>query len=251
MSLRVLLVDDEPAARSRLALMLEELDVELTGEAANGLEALELCRERHPEVLLLDIEMPEVDGFDVARHLPDPRPLIIFQTAYDEYALQAFDHAAIDYLVKPVALERLERSLDRARERLRSDERRSEVTPDVIASLRNAFAGQSKQPRVLVRDRGGHRLVPFSEVCRFSTEEGAVWARLAGSRFLTDYTLSELEARTAGTFVRVSRSDLVNADAVTRILPAGDGTGTLELSDGTRVRVSRRRFVDVRRSLEI
>jgi DNA-binding LytR/AlgR family response regulator len=103
---------------------------------------------------------------------------------------------------------------------------------------------------VLVRDRGGHRLVPFVEVYRFTTEEGTVWARLADGRFITDYTLSELEERTAGSFVRVSRGDLVNLEAVTRILAAGDGTGTLELADGTRVRVSRRRFVDVRRALE-
>jgi DNA-binding LytR/AlgR family response regulator len=248
--MRVLVVDDEPAARSRLGMMLEELDVEVTGEAANGLEALELCREHHPEVLLLDIEMPEVDGFDVARHLPEPRPLLIFQTAYDEYALQAFDHAAIDYLVKPVSLDRLERALGRARERLRSSEQGAQVTPDVIASLRSAISSKARQPRVLVRDRGGHRLVPFVEVYRFTTEEGTVWARLADGRFITDYTLSELEERTAGSFVRVSRGDLVNLEAVTRILAAGDGTGTLELADGTRVRVSRRRFVDVRRALE-
>jgi two-component system response regulator AlgR len=79
--MRVLVVDDEPAARRRLALMLEELDEEVAGEAANGVEALEIARERRPDVLLLDIEMPEVDGFDVARHLPEPRPLIVFQTA--------------------------------------------------------------------------------------------------------------------------------------------------------------------------
>jgi len=248
--MRVLVVDDEPAARSRLGMMLEELDVEVTGEAANGLEALQLCREQHPEVLLLDIEMPEVDGFDVARHLPEPRPLLIFQTAYDEYALQAFDHAAIDYLVKPVSLDRLERALGRARDRLRSSEQGAQVTPDVIASLRDAISSKARQPRVLVRDRGGHRLVPFADVCRFTTEEGTVWARLADARFITDYTLSELEERTAGSFVRVSRGDLVNLDSVSRIVAAGDGTGTLELADGTRVRVSRRRFMDVRRTLE-
>jgi DNA-binding LytR/AlgR family response regulator len=250
MSMRVLVVDDEPAARSRLGMMLEELDVEVTGEAANGLEALQLCRERQPEVLLLDIEMPEVDGFDVARHLPEPRPLLIFQTAYDEYALQAFDHAAIDYLVKPVSLDRLERALGRARDRLRSSDQGAQVTPDIIASLRSAISAQPRQPRVLVRDRGGHRLVPFADVYRFTTEEGTVWARLTEARFITDYTLSELEERTAGSFIRVSRGDLVNLDSVSRIVASGDGTGTLELADSTRVRVSRRRFGDVRRALE-
>ena len=111
--MRVLVVDDEVAARRRLSIMLSELDVETVGEAENGLEALKQVRERQPDVILLDITMPEVDGFDVAQHLPDPKPLIIFQTAFDEYALQAFDHEAIDYLVKPVTLPKLQRSIER------------------------------------------------------------------------------------------------------------------------------------------
>ena len=109
--MRVLIVDDESAARRRLAIMLSELDVEVVGEAKNGLEALQLVRERRPDVILLDITMPEVDGFDVAQHLPEPRPLIVFQTAFDEYALEAFDHEAIDYLVKPVMLPKLQRAI--------------------------------------------------------------------------------------------------------------------------------------------
>ncbi len=251
MSLRVLIVDDEAAARSRLGLMLEELDIEMAGEAANGLEALDLCRECRPDVLLLDIEMPEVDGFDVARHLPEPRPLLIFQTAYDEYALQAFDHAAIDYLVKPVSLDRLERALERARDRLSASAQPSGgLTPELLAALRNTLPAPGRQPRVLVRDRGGHRLLPFPDVLRFTTEHGAVWACLEGGRYMTDYTLAELEERTTGSFVRISRGDLVNIDAVARILAAGDGSGELELSDGTRLRISRRRFADVRRTLE-
>lgn len=249
MSLRVLIVDDEMAARSRLGMMLDELDVEVAGEAANGLEALEMCRERKPDVLLLDIEMPEVDGFDVARHLPEPPPLIIFQTAWDDYALQAFDHAAIDYLVKPVTLDRLERALDRARDRVLADRTPAAITPEFLAGLRSAITRAPRQPRVLVRDRGGHRLIPFDDVLRFTTEEGVVWAILPDGRFITDYTLTELEERTAGAFLRVNRGDLVNGAAVTRILAAGDGTGELELADGTRVRVSRRRFVDVRSAL--
>lgn len=250
MSLRVLVVDDEPAARRRLQLMLEELDIESVGEAANGLDALEACRDNRPDVLLLDIEMPEVDGFDVARHLPDPAPLLIFQTAYDEYALQAFDHAALDYLVKPVSLERLQRALDRARERLAAGREERALPPALLSTLRGVLSSPARQPRVLVRDRGGHRLVPFNEVIRFSTEGGVVCACLRDTRYLTDYTLSELEERTAGAFVRVSRGDLVNVEAVTRILVSGDGAGELELSDRARVRVSRRRFADVRRILE-
>src|SRR5688572_9389174 len=103
--MRILIVDDEAAARSRLASLIEEIDAEgteIVGEAPDGMRALELVRRARPDVLLLDITMPEVDGFDVARHLPEPRPLVIFQTAHHEFALQAFDHDALDYVVKPV-----------------------------------------------------------------------------------------------------------------------------------------------------
>ncbi len=113
--MRVLIVDDEPNARNRLQIMLEELDVEVVGEAANGMEALEMVESLRPDLLLLDIQMPEVDGFDVARHLPDGGPLVVFQTAHDEFALKAFDHEALDYLVKPVSLKRLAEALERAR----------------------------------------------------------------------------------------------------------------------------------------
>ena len=111
--MRILIVDDEAAARERLKFMLEELDVEVVGEASNGLEAIQMSDERKPDLLLLDISMPEVDGFDVAQRLADPRPMIVFQTAFDEFALTAFDHEAVDYLVKPVTLDKLERAVDR------------------------------------------------------------------------------------------------------------------------------------------
>jgi two-component system LytT family response regulator len=249
---RVLIVDDEPAARRRLALMLEELDVEVAGEAANGLDALERVRDLRPDVLLLDIAMPEIDGLDVARHLGAPAPLIIFQTAYDEFALQAFDHAAVDYLVKPVSLDRLERALGRARERLGTPAaaaRDETLTPDVLETLRAAVRRPAHAPRLLVRDRGGHRLVAWSDIRRFTTEQGGVFAELADARLLTDFTMAELERRASG-FVRANRGDLVNVEHVVRIMAHPEGTGELELNGGAHVPVSRRRLTEVRRALE-
>ncbi|HEX6751857.1 MAG TPA: LytTR family DNA-binding domain-containing protein [Longimicrobium sp.] len=249
--MRVLVVDDEPAARRRLALMLEELDEEVVGEAANGVEALEMARERRADLLLLDIEMPEVDGFDVARHLAPPRPLLVFQTAYDEYALRAFEHAALDYLVKPVTLDGLRRALGRARERLEAPARPA-VDAEVLRGLRASVPGQApRRPRLLVREGRGHRLVAFDAITRFAADEGLVYAHLVGGeKRLTDYTLAELEERAGEAFVRASRGELVNAEAVERIVRNGDGSATLGLRGGASVHVSRRRAPDVWARLE-
>jgi DNA-binding LytR/AlgR family response regulator len=245
--MRVLVVDDEPAARRRLALMLEELDEEVVGQAANGVEALEMARERHPDLLLLDIEMPEVDGFDVARHLPAPRPLVVFQTAYDEYALRAFEHAALDYLVKPVTLDGLRRAIGRARERLEAPARVAEPDAEALRGVRASLGGQApRRRRLLVREGKGHRLVAFEAITHFTADEGVVFASLdGGEKRLTDYTLAELEERAGDAFVRASRGELVNAEAVERIVRNGDGSATLGLRGGATVHVSRRRAPDV------
>src|SRR5687768_3530379 len=247
--MRVLIVDEEPNARSRLCILLEELDVELVGVAENGVQALEMARERQPDVLLLDIQMPEVDGFDVARHLPEPRPLVIFQTAYHEYALKAFEHEALDYVVKPVTLDRLKKALERAQRRLDSD-KRPDLSVDLISRLTTAIGESTRTARVLVNDGTGHRLLAYREIARFVTDDGRVLAHADSGRFSCDYTLNELEDRTAGAFVRASRAELVNLERVRRIESSGDGLAVLTLIDNTRVNVSRRRVPDVRRALE-
>jgi DNA-binding LytR/AlgR family response regulator len=251
--MRVLIVDDEPAARQRLALMLEELDIEVVGEADNGLAALELIRERKPDVVLLDVVMPEVDGLDVARHLAEPRPLLIFQTAHDQHALEAFEHEALDYILKPVTASRLAQALERAQRRLAPTGAPSfalgeDTLRRLQAVLRQAPAGHPH--RILVRHASGHRLLPLRDILRFFADEDEIQVQVPGARYLSDYTLAELEEKTQGRFVRASRSDLVNLDHIERIQSDGDGSATLTLSDGSLVHVSRRRAAEVKRALE-
>ena len=247
--MRVLIVDDEPAAWRRLAGLLADLDVEVAGQAENGVHALELIRDLRPDVVLLDVAMPEVDGFDVARRLPEPRPLLIFQTAFGARALEAFEHEAVDYVLKPVTARRLEQALERARRRLQSQAGQP-LSTDALRRIQMALGrGRERRPRILVRHGAGHRLVTLRDVARFSAEEGLVYATTTAGRHLTDYTLAELEER-AGGFVRVSRGELVNLDRVDRIASNGDGSATLTLADGSLVHVSRRRAADVREVLD-
>lgn len=245
--MRALIVDDEAPARARLSTLLEELGVEIVGEAANGIEALELARDRRPDVLFLDVSMPEVDGFDVARHLADPRPLIVFQTAYSEFAVRAFEHDALDYLVKPVTRERLAQAIDRIARRSPMGVRRWKAGE--LATLGEAIGHVPSRPeRLLVRQGAAHRLVPVADIERFSAGEGLVYAHAAAEILGTDYTLNELEERLRGAFVRTSRSDLVSIPHVRTIASNGDGSATVTLASGATVHVSRRRAAAVRKT---
>lgn len=249
--MRVLIVDDEQPSRERLRALLEDLDVEIAGEACDGLEALAKARVLRPDVVLLDIAMPEVDGFEVARHLPDPRPLVVFQTAYSNHALRAFEHEAADFVVKPVTRARLEQALGRARRRL--DERAARVvSPELLARIEAAL-GQGRAPRrtrLLVRQGAGHRALPIRDIVRFAADEGLVYACTTSGRALTDYTLNELEDRLRGGFIRASRADLVQIDRIDRLVSNGDGSATITTADGATVHVSRRRAADVKRALQ-
>ena len=248
--MKVLVVDDELAARERLTVMLEELEVGVAGQASNGMEAIEQVASQRPDVILLDIEMPEVDGFDVVRHLQEPKPLVIFQTAYDEFALKAFDHEAVDYVIKPVTLERLERALERAARRMQ--EAHATPAPEILERLRTTLSrtNNARRPRVLVREGKSRRLLPLREILFFQLEDGLVEAHTESRSYLTDYTLPELETRTGDSFSRVNRSELINLDHVHRIESHGDGTATLSLSTGALIHVSRRRAGEVKQALE-
>ena len=248
-SLRVLIVDDEPAARSRLRRLLEDLHVETVGEAANAVEALDHVTTLGPNVLLLDIAMPEVSGLDLARHLLEPRPLIIFQTAHDEHAVAAFEQEAIDYLLKPVTRDRLGQALERAVRRLAG----GGLGPGSEALgrvQRAALLSAAPLRRLLVRAGAGHRLISVREIARFTAEEGLARAVVSSATFLTDYTLADLEQRLGRGFVRASRGDLVNVDWIEGLASDGDGSATLTLRDKSRVHVSRRRAATLRRALE-
>ncbi|MEL6610888.1 MAG: LytTR family DNA-binding domain-containing protein [Bacteroidota bacterium] len=236
--LRVVLVDDEPLARTRMRMLLAEAeqDVEVIGEAGSGREAVPLIHEARPDVLFLDIQMPVLDGFDVLDLLAPPRPHVVFVTAYDEFALRAFEVHALDYLTKPVRAERLARSLSRVAAMVAAG------TPDAALDGFQATRARAPVHRLTLRAGRSLRVAEVAEVLAFEAREKLVFARHAGRDYPVDFTIQELETRLpAERFVRVHRAVIVNVEAMRELLPWFSGTYRLRLKDGTEVPVSRRR----------
>lgn len=253
---RALIVDDEAPARAELRFLLEELgQVQVVGEAANGEEALLLLRSLPYDLVLLDIRMPGGSGLEVAaalRDLPNP-PRVIFTTAYPDHAVEAFDLAAADYLVKPFDAARLARALERALEHADADDAAS---PSAAPSGGGpARRGEEPEPlaRVPVQRDGRTVLVDQSAIVYASAARGYSSLKLADERLLVTFSLNELERRLRGHFFRVHRSYLVNLDHVRELVPDFKGALVLVMNDRqrSRVEVSRRQARELRRRLGV
>ena len=250
--LRALIADDEPRARQFLEKLLgehEELDV--VGSARSGAEALRLIASLKPHVVFLDIHMPDVSGLEVARHLRGAEaPVVVFVTAYDKYATEAFEVAALDYVLKPLKRERLAEAVRRAVAEVRSGRpaARAEALREALGSP--AMTSQLQPLRRLpVRHRREVKLLDLAQVPLIFSRDRLVLARCETHEYMVDYTLQELEQRLPeGQFVRVHRAALVNVDAI-ESYGGEDGVLVLKLRDGTRVEASERRAAEVRRRL--
>ena len=206
-NLKLLIVDDEMPARARLAGMVGDTGGwDVVGEAANGEEALQLVSELEPDVILLDIRMPGMDGVEVARHLatlPSP-PAVVFTTAYDEYAVQAFESNAVGYVLKPVRRERLLRALERA----------AKVHRWQLNDLVNTAPELCARTQIPVTTGGNIRLVPLESVVSFHADQKYVRMVYAGGEALIDESLKTLEDEFAADFVRLHRNSLVRTAAI-------------------------------------
>ena len=243
--IRVLIVDDEAPSRTRLRHLLgAHPDVEVCGEAATGTEAIGLAAEIRPDVMLLDIQLPGCTGLDVAASLPQPRPHIVFCTAYDQHAVEAFELHAVDYLLKPVNAGRLAQALEHLRALPPSAGREE--------SLDNAIRGQASGPeRFLVRRGGRYLVIPESRVLYFGSEGSLTRLVAEDGEYWMDPTLNELEQRLAPRrFFRVSRAALINLNAVAEVIPLTGGAGEVLLRNSQKLEVARRRFRELLQALE-
>lgn len=248
---RCLIVDDEAPAREELRFLLERFDdVQVVGEATNPEEALELLRSLHYDVVLLDVRMPGGSGLEVAAavaRLPGP-PAVVFTTAYPDHAVDAFDLAAADYLVKPFDARRLRRALDRALAAADDDDPRT-AGPGARAAA--VLPDADLLWRVPVQRGDRTILVDAAEILSAVASRGYSALQLTEDRVLVSFSLADLERRLPGRFFRTHRTSLVNLDRVRELVPDHRGALVLVLDDrrATRVEVSRRRARELRRSL--
>ncbi|HSA55427.1 MAG TPA: LytTR family DNA-binding domain-containing protein [Gemmatimonadaceae bacterium] len=239
-TLRVLIADDERPARQKLRRLLSHhADVGSVFEAATGTDALRLIAGERPDLVFLDIQMSGLTGIEVLRALPsDAAPHVIFVTAYDQYAVEAFDLAAVDYLLKPYDRERFERAWGRARDALRSRERRE----DLERALRLLSQGRAETvERLLVEDGGRTVFVPVREIERLEAERNYVLIHAPPHRYRMRVKIGAIEQRLdPRRFARLGRGLLVNLDRIVEMVPAGHGDADVRLTSGVRVRLSRR-----------
>lgn len=244
-ALRVVVADDERPARAFLVALLRSFgDVLVVGEASSGKDAVSLIEKTHPDVALLDWQMPELDGMAVVRSLKrQDIPLVIFVTAYDEYAVRAFEVNAVDYLLKPVEKPRLREALNRAQERVEHAEIVAEQASHVSAAL-DTYEAETRQPyleRIPVRQREEVVLVPVSAVASIVAEGELLHiTTLQKGRFTITYRLKDLEQRLDPMrFIRLGRGTLANVDAIVKVGAMPGGTHEAILSNGQKLQVSR------------
>lgn len=237
MPITALIVDDEPLARKRVRrLLVAASDVTIVGEASDGDEALRIVDERRPQVMFVDVQMPRMDGFELVRRIPEEaRPLIVFVTAYQQYALEAFRAAAVQYLLKPVEREPLRLALTRVRELVAA-----RSTPSLTAFLERVQQRTTFMQHVAVKSKGRVRLVPVEEIDWFESAGNYVRLHVGSERFLLRQTMNGLEEKLDPTqFVRIHRATIVNLLRIRDTRAASHGDHVVVLHDGTQLQMSR------------
>lgn len=251
--IRALIVDDEELARERVKRFLEgETDIAIVGECGDGLEAIEAICELEPDLVFLDIQLPELDGFGVLEHVGvDNLPAVIFVTAYDEYALKAFDFSALDYLLKPYNRERFSRALERARAGLSASTPSADLSQQLLTLLKHVKPEQKYLERLMVKEGGRVFFLRTDDIDWVAAEGNYVRIRAGKESHLMRETMNRLATRLdPDKFLRIHRSTLVRIERIKELHPMFGGEYTVILHDNTELTLSRTYRDKVLRSFE-
>jgi two-component system LytT family response regulator len=245
--MRVIIVDDEPLARAVLREHLgPHADVDIVGDCANGFEAVKAIAELAPDLVFLDIQMPKLDGFEVVE-LAGAKTHYVFVTAYDQFALRAFDVHALDYLLKPFTRERLAQALAHARERFAAPAAATDGEATMRALVSDAQARHQPIERVLIRDGARVQVIPVARIDYIEAQDDYVAICSEGRQWLKNQRMAELESQLdPQAFLRVHRSYIVNLGAIARIEPTGKDGHCAVLKSGARIPISRSGYQKVR-----
>ena len=245
-TIRTVLVDDEPIARRILEEELTEIDgVAILGQAENGKAAIDMINTLRPDLVLLDIQMPGCDGFEVVRRLSPVPPAVIFVTAFDQHALRAFDAGAADYLLKPIRQDRLRAAIDKARAALRHPVETAEALARTMEAV-----GPAGRKRVVGKKGDEYFLLDLDDVLAFRADGELVWIITRQRRYLANQTLQELAARFEGTqFRRIHRSALINVDHVRKLSTLSSQRWLVTMSNDLELIVSKRQAHTIREVL--
>lgn len=245
--MRIIIVDDEALARAVVREYLAgHADVEIVAECGNGFEAVKAIAELEPDLAILDIQMPKLDGFEVAE-LAAGKCRFMFATAFDQYAIRAFEYRALDYLLKPFSQERFDQALSHARASLGKPEAQAAVNAAANEVVREAAARSLPLGRVLIRDGAKVHVIAAEKIAYIEAQDDYVQIHAEGKAYLKNQRLSDLESQLdAGKFLRVHRSYLLNLECLSRIEQAGKDSHVAVLKDGARLPISRSGYQKVR-----
>lgn len=247
MTWKTIIIEDEHLARKRLKRLLSNYsEVEIIAEAENGAQGLELINNHQPDLIFLDIEMPILNGFEMLTKLKEDQPKVIFTTAYDQYAIKAFEEGSIDYLLKPIELERLDKTIAKLKQTNLSK-------PTIgIEDLLLQLKGKNTIKTLTVKLGDRILLIKFEDIVHIQAEDKYVFLHTSdGKKHLTDYTLSTLEEKLPEDFLRIHRSDIINTNHITEIRRGFNGALIFIMSNGSKATSSRSNSESLRIRFEI
>ncbi len=239
------IIDDEPLARAIIRKFLEDYpEITLVGEAENGFEALKLWQEFRPDLLFLDIQMPKITGFEFLELLENP-PMVLFTTAYDQYALQAFEQNALDYLLKPFSKARFKQAMDKVLLRAAQN-----TTPSISIPIPDLQLSEKNTGRIVIKNGNQIEVIPYSTIYYLESDGDYVWIHTEKGRHLKQKTMKYYENLLSATFVRIHRSFLVNEKVVEKLHLLGKNSYQVQLKNGVQLAVSKSGYQQLKDKLD-